>query len=155
MSPGYAGQTERDIETDSLINENASAIDFGVAVTRGAAVSPGQTGLCKPLATNGDIPIGITKRITTQTASTDGNNTVNYPQRQAVPVMKQGIIWAVPFENVVSGDGVIALPAQNGKLSGTTAGAANGTSRMAFSGAVWLETALAGVPARIRIGNFV
>ena len=155
LSPGYPGQTERDIETDSLINENATVIDFGVAVTRGAAVAPGQPGNCKPLATNGDVPIGISKSIATQTASTDGNNTVNYPRYQAVPVMKQGIIWATPFENVVAGDGVVALPAQTGKLGGTTAGAANGTSRMAFSGAVWLETATAGNPARIRIGNFV
>lgn len=159
FTAGYAGQLADSgphiIET--RVNEAATAIDFGVAVTRGVAVgfSPGN---CKVLNTNGQIPVGITVRnAASQIASTDGLNTVNYPRYDDVPVLKEGTIWALPFEDVVEGDGVVAIPAQNGKLGGTTAGAANGTSRMAVDGAVWLETktAASGLPARLRIINRV
>jgi hypothetical protein len=156
---GYAGQIADagPVIIETRINESATAIDFGVAVTRGAAVTSG-VGKVKPLVSSGQVPVGISvKYAADKVATTDGNNTVNYPQYDDVPVMKEGTIWALPFEDVVEGDGVVAIPAQNGKLGGTTAGAANGTTRMAVDGAVWLQTqtAASGLRARLRIVNRV
>lgn len=153
LAPGYAGMiAEAGPQLiESRMNESATAIDFGIAVVRGAAVAAGATGTCKPQAADADIIVGISVRNAgPMIASTDGLNTIAYARYQAVPVMRIGSIFATAFENVVEGDGVIAVVAQGGKLSGTTAGAA-GAGRIAVVGAKWLTTTLAGALGKIRI----
>jgi hypothetical protein len=145
MDIGYAGQPAdfNPVDIVTKVNEDAAAIDFGVAVARGA--SPG---LCKPQDDDGDDILGISVRSPIMPADSTGE--IKYLQKAAVPVMRQGYIYATAFENVVVGDGVIAVTAQSGKLSGTTAGAA-GAGRVAVPGAVWETTTSAGQVGLIRI----
>lgn len=153
LAPLFAGQIAEAGPSliESRMNESATPIDFGVAVVRGVAVAAGLVGNCKPQAADADIIVGISVRNSgPMVALNDGTNTVLYRQYQVVPIMKIGSIGAVPFENVVEGDGVIAIVAQAGKLGGTTAGAA-GAGRIAVPGAKWLSTTLAGVIGKIRI----
>lgn len=144
---GFAGmlvdQTSAVIE--SKANDLAVAIDFGVAVARSAA-----DGTCKAQALDADKLIGISVRHAIRPADASGN--VTYAQYDEVPVLKEGYIYVTAFENVVRGDGVIAVTAQNGKLSGTTAGAA-GAGRIALPGATWETTTAAGNLGIVRINS--
>lgn len=144
---GFAGEIVdlNPATIESKVNSAATAIDFGVAVARSSA-----NDTCKAPAADGDVIIGISVRLATKVAASDG--TVSYAQYDTVPIMKTGYIWAIPYENVVRGDDVISVTAQSGKLSGTTAGAA-GSGRVAVPGAIWQDTATAGTPARIRINS--
>ena len=144
---GYAGQLvdQNPNESETLINDQSTAIDFGVAVARSAADNT-----CKAPAADGDKIIGISIRHAIRPA--DSSNNVTYAQKDAVPVLRQGFIYAVAYENVVRGDGVISVTAQSGKLSGTTAGAA-GTGRVAVPGATWETTTTAGNVGIVRINN--
>lgn len=145
MDIGYAGQPAdfNPVDIVTKVNEDAVAIDFGVAVARGSA-----DGTCQAQQADADVIIGISVRSPIMPADSAGE--IKYLQKAAVPVMKQGYIYAVAFQNVVQGDGVIAVTAQNGKLSGTTAGAA-GVGRVAVPGAVWESTTSAGQVGLIRI----
>jgi len=153
LAPLYAGQVAEAgpniIKTG--VNSSATAIDFGVAVCRGTAVAAGAVLNIKPQGLDADVICGISVRNAAPLiASNDGVNTINYPRYHDVPFMTMGAIGATAFENVVAGDGVIAVTAQGGKLSGTTAGAA-GTGRVAVPGAIWETTTLAGAVGMIRI----
>lgn len=155
LSPGFPGQVAESGSNiiRSFLNESATTIDFGVAVCRGTATAAGQTDKCKPQGADADVIIGVSVRNAAPlVASADGNNTINYVRYSAVAVMTFGVIFAVPFENVVEGDAVLAVTAQAGKLSGVSAGVA-GTGRIAVPGAIWLDTALAGTIGRVRINN--
>lgn len=142
---GYAGQIidQQPTVIESKTNDQATAIDFGVAVARSAADDT-----CKAPAADGDKIIGISVRHAIRPA--DSSNNVTFAQKDSVPILKEGYIFATAYENVVRGDGVISVTAQNGKLSGTTAGAA-GAGRVAVPGAVWETTTTAGNIGKIRI----
>lgn len=146
---GYAGELVdlNPAQMQTLVNDQAIAIDFGVAVARSAA-----NDTCKAPTADGDVLIGISARHAIRPAAFGGSNIVNFAQYDAVPVLRDGFIYAVAFENVVRNDGVISVTAQNGKLSGTTAGAA-GAGRVAVPNAKWETTTLAGVVGVIRINN--
>lgn len=154
LAPSYPGQVAETgpYKIESGVNESATPLDFGVAVCRGVAVAVGVIENVKPQGADGDVIIGISTRggAGQIVASTDGLNTINYPRYAAVPFMKMGKVAVTAFENVVAGDGVIAVTAQGGKLSGTTAGAA-GAGRIAVPGAVWQDTAAAGTVGWINI----
>lgn len=154
LSPGYAGQkaSSGPEVVESRLNEAAATIDFGVAVTAGVAVAAGKTPNCKKLDTNGQVPIGISLRAPSNLIA-DSSNVVNYARYEAVPVLKMGDIFAIAAENVTAEDAVVVLPASANNLGGTTGGAANGTSRMAFSGAKWLTTTASGALGRVRIST--
>jgi hypothetical protein len=147
MDLGYAGQPAdfNNVVADTKVNEDAIAIDFGVAVCRGSTPDT-----CQAQQADGDKIIGISMKSVTMVADSSGN--VNYAQKAAVPIMREGFIYAVAYQNVVVGDDVIAVTAQNGKLSGTTAGAA-GAGRIAVPGAKWESTTSAGEVGLIRINN--
>ena len=144
---GYAGQIVDTNPTtiESKTNEAATAIDFGVAVARGAADDT-----CKAPAADGDKIIGISVRHAIRPA--DASNNVTYAQRDSVPILREGYVYAVAFENATRGDGVISVTAQNGKLGSTTGGAA-GTGRVAVPGATWETTTTAGQIGIIRING--
>lgn len=146
---GYAGMVvdENTVVIDSKVNDLTVAIDFGNAVGRSAADNT-----CKAPTADGDKIIGIAVRHAIRPASSDGNNTVNYAQRDCVPVLKSGYVYVTAFENVVRGDGAISVTAQNGKISGTTAGAA-GAGRVAIPGAVWETTTAAAALGIVRIAQ--
>lgn len=142
---GYAGQIvdTNPATIESKTNEAATAIDFGVAVARGAADDT-----CKAPAADGDKIIGISARHAIRPA--DSSNNVTYAQRDSVPVVRQGYVYAVAYENATRGDGVISVTAQNGKLGSTTGGAA-GAGRVAVTGALWETTTAAGQIGIVRI----
>ena len=144
---GYAGQIvdTNPATIESKINEAATAIDFGVAVARGAADDT-----CKAPTADGDKLIGISVRHAIRPA--DSSNNVTYAQKDAVPVLRDGFVYATAYENATRGDGVISVTAQNGKLGSTTGGAA-GAGRVAVPGATWETTTTAGSIGIVRIAG--
>lgn len=146
---GYAGQIvdQNPSVVDTKTNDQATAIDFGNAVARSAADNT-----CKAPTADGDKIIGISVRHAIRPASSDGNNTVNYAQKDAVPVLREGFIYVLAYENTTRGDGVISVTAQNGKLGSVTGGAA-GAGRVAVPGATWETTTTAGQIGIVRINN--
>lgn len=146
---GYAGQmvdmNEATIET--RINDLAGVIDFGNAVARSAADNT-----CKAPTVDGDVIIGIAARHAIRPASSDGNNTVNYAQRDAVPVVRSGYVYVLALENVVRGTQALSITAQNGRIASTTGGAA-GAGRVAIAGATWETTTTAGQIGIVRINQ--
>lgn len=144
---GYAGQVAdfNPATIDSKSNEAAGVIDFGVAVARGASDNT-----CKAITLDADKILGISVRHPIMPYAADGS--VGYSRYDSVPIMKTGFIYAIPYQNVVRGDGVLSVTAQSGKLSGTTAGAP-GTGRVAVPGATWETTTTAGQIGLIRINS--
>lgn len=121
---GYAGEIvdTNPATIESKTNDQATAIDFGVAVARSAADNT-----CKAPSAVSDKIIGISVRHAIRPASAGGNNTVNYAQKDSVPIIRDGYVYAVAAENVTRGDTVVALTASAGTL-GSTANTAVGTA---------------------------
>jgi hypothetical protein len=144
---GYAGQIvdTSPATVETLINDQATAIDFGVAVARSAADNT-----CKAPAADGDKIVGISARHAIRPADTSNN--VTYAQKDAVPVLRTGFVYAVAYENATRGDGVISVTAQSGKLGSTTGGAA-GAGRVAVPNALWETTTTAGSIGIVRISG--
>lgn len=144
---GYAGQIVDSQPTviDTKISDLALAIDFGVAVARSAADDT-----CKAPTVDGDKIIGISVRHAIRPA--DSSNNVTYAQRDAVPVLKDGYIWATAYENTTRGDQALSITAQNGKIGSVTGGAA-GAGRVVIPGATWETTTTAGSIGKIRIAS--
>ena len=144
---GYAGQIvdTNPVTIEAMINNQATAIDFGVAVARSAADNT-----CKAPAADGDKIVGISVRHAIRPA--DSSNNVTYAQKDAVPVLRAGFVYAVAYENATRGDGVISVTAQNGKLGSTTGGAA-GAGRVAVPAATWETTTTAGQIGIVRIAG--
>jgi hypothetical protein len=140
----------------SFMNEAATAIDFGFAVARGTATAAGVTDKCKAISADADVVIGISVREAgILTASTDGNNTINYARYQAVPVITDGVIFVTAAEaGIVEGTGAISITASAGAIGGVSGtGGAAGTGRVAIPGAIWLDTTASGAIGRVRIKN--
>lgn len=149
LAPGLPGQLVESGPPDGAItamNENATAVDFGQVVVRGTAVAAGAVMNCKPQTADGDLILGVSERTSQPIASTDGNNTVNYPRYAAVPVRKRGRIYCVPCENVVAGTLALVITAGTGSKIASTTGGAAGAGRIAFptGGAVWETTTSSG-----------
>jgi hypothetical protein len=148
---GYAGQIvdTNPATIESKTNEAATAIDFGVAVARSAA-----NDTCKAPAADGDKIVGISVRHAIRPA--DASNNVNYAQKDAVPVLRDGYVYAVAYENATRGDTAISVTAQNGKIGSTTGGAAGG-GRIALDGTsgkpkvTWETTTTAGQIGILRV----
>lgn len=147
LDVGYAGQMAdmQDSDLDSRVNENAGAIDFGIAVAYGAT----DIG-CKLITADADKILGISARWPIRPANSSGD--VTYAQRDALPVCRRGNIYAVALENTAIGDAVVSVTAQGGKLGSTTGGAV-GTGRVAVPGAVWQTATTAGQVGKIRINS--
>lgn len=128
---------------DSKVNDLTIAIDFGNAVARSAADNS-----CKAPTLDTDKIIGLAARNAIRPA--DVANNVLYAQRDEVPILKLGFIYVTAFESVVRGDGAISVTAQNGKVSGTTAGAA-GVGRVAIPGGIWETTTAVGLVGIVRM----
>lgn len=146
---GYAGEIvdQNPVTIESKTNDLTVAIDFGVAVARSAADNT-----CKAPTADADKILGISIRHAIRPASADGNNTVNYAQRDIVPILKDGYIYATAYENATRGDTVLSVTAQNGKLGSLTGGGA-GAGRVLVPGATWETTTTAGSLGIIRINN--
>jgi hypothetical protein len=144
---GYPGQIVdlNPATIESLTNDQAIGIDFGIAVARSAADNT-----CKAPAADGDKIIGISVRHPIRPADVNGN--LVYAQNDSLPILRAGWIYATATENVSRGDQVLSLTAQNGKLSGVTSGAA-GAGRVAVPGALWETTTAAGQLGIVRIAN--
>lgn len=145
LALGFAGQLTHEIgftDIDHAVNVNASAVDFGVAVSRSGVDG------CKPFAAITDEILGISVRQSTGVYNAGG--TVNYPQYSSVPVLKQGYMFVEAGENVTVGDYVVALTASAGKLGGGTGGVP-GAGRALVPGGSWETTTAAGQIGKIRI----
>jgi hypothetical protein len=144
---GYAGQVAdaEPFQIDSFVNTSATAVDFGRVVVRDTTDRS-----CKVMAADTDQILGISVRNPLAPASTDGNNTVNFPQYASVPVMRDGVVFAVAAENVRRGDQVLAITAGGGTLGGSQGGVA-GSGRVDVAGAIWEDTVASGAVGRIRI----
>lgn len=146
---GYQGQVVdmNDAVIETRINDLSVAVDFGNAVARSASDNT-----CKAPTVDGDVPIGIAVRHAIRPASSDGNNTVNYAQRDAVPVLREGYVYVLALENVVRGTQALSITAQNGRIASTTGGAA-GAGRVAIAGAFWETTTSAGQIGIVRVNQ--
>ncbi len=135
---GYeGGQVDMTTSTTiSKISDLALAIDFGRAVARSANDES-----CKAPTADGDKLLGVSVRDGTIVFNSSGQ--ALYTQNIAVPIMTEGRIFAVAFENATRGDGVISVTAQNGRLGSTTGGAA-GAGRVALGTSTWENTVTAG-----------
>jgi hypothetical protein len=150
---GYAGQIvdTNPATIESKINEAATAIDFGVAVARGASDDT-----CKAPTADGDKLIGISCRHAIRPA--DSSNNVTYGQRDSVPIVRNGYVYATAYENATRGDTAISVTAQNGKIGSTTGGAA-GAGRIALDGTsgkpkvTWETTTTAGNIGILRVSS--
>lgn len=119
---GYAGQIvdTNPATIESKTNDQATAIDFGVAVARSAA-----NDTCKAPSAVSDKIIGISVRHAIRPA--DSSNNVTYAQRDSVPILRDGYAYATAAENVTRGDTAVALTASSGTL-GSVANTAVGTA---------------------------
>jgi hypothetical protein len=149
---GYAGQVadQNPVSAQNLANEGATSIDFGTAVARGSTDAT-----CKAPAADGDVIIGIAMRHPVRPAVVGPANTLNYvgyAQYDEVPIMRQGDIFVLAFENTTQGDTAISVTAQNGRIGSATGGAA-GAGRVALPNATWLTTTPAGQVGIVRIRN--
>lgn len=150
---GLAGQRAdaSPLTARSKMNEGAAAIDFGVIVGRGTA------GGIHALQ-SGDLAEGITMREANIVASTDGNNTVNYPQNKTVPVVSIGCVYALACENAKDGDSVVGVVSPGGNyptgcVGSSATNKADGTTRIATSGMSFDGAATAGQICKIRVVN--
>lgn len=149
---GYAGQVVdgNPVTIMSKTNELAGAIDFGIAVARGASDDT-----CKVISADGHLPIGMSVRHAIRPAVA---GVVNYVQYDSVPVMYIGFMYVVAYETVVRGEVAISVTAQGGKLSGPTAGAA-GAGRVSCDGTggkariVWETSTTAGNVGIVRVNS--
>lgn len=147
--PGYAGELVNMLEAhiDNLSNDGATAIDYGIAVARGAS------GGAKAVSADGDKILGISVRTAYKAAPGFGQanaNVVNYAQFDQLPVLKLGEIYVIAFENVTIDDGALSITAQGGKIGGITGGAA-GAGRVVIPGAKWATTTAANGLGIVRI----
>lgn len=148
LFPGQVA-TQEFSQTGTLINSGSNPIDFGVAVARDTTDATGRS--CKKIAADGDLIEGITTMSSLlNPASTDGLNTVNYPEGESVGILYDGQIGAVAVEAVQGGDEVISITAQGGALGGTHSGAV-GSGRVLVPGARWMQDVASGGIGRIRI----
>jgi hypothetical protein len=152
MAAGYPGQeAETGPSTKrSMINESATAITVGRAVCRGAVSTAGLADNCKPQGADVDVVVGLALKDASFNADINGD--VTYARYSAVPVLTDGVMFALAAETTVEGDGVIAITAGAGTLGSTTGGAA-GAGRIAVPGAIWLDSVAAAGIGRIRIKN--
>lgn len=149
--PGYAGGIVdmNNVDILNYLNNQAIAIDYGVAVARDAS------GQCKAPAADGDKILGISARTGWDAApgfGQTGANVVNYVQNKMVPVLKHGEVYVLAFENVTQDDQALSITAQNGKIGGVTGGAA-GAGRVVIPGAIWQTTTTAGSIGVVRINS--
>lgn len=152
---GFQGQIlgQRNLaRVETRINENATPIDFGAPVCRGAAVVPGgPPGNCKPPASGAKF-IGVSERLLSEANAASGS-TVNYQQFREVSILKGGWMWVKAVEAVTEGDDIIAVVASPSGLGGTTGGAGDTTTRLALQGGngQWQQTVASGSVGLISI----
>lgn len=150
---GYAGQIvdTNPATIESKTNDQATAIDFGVAVARSAGDNT-----CKAPTAVSDKVIGISVRHAIRPA--DSSNNVNYAQKDSVPIIRDGYVYAVAAENVSRGDTVVALTASNGTLgsaANNTAGTAAAPVQTGTGNGVMTLDATTPVLAGAKNGTYV
>lgn len=155
FSVGYAGQLALlpagDPKIETRTNENATAVDFGAAVCRGVATTPGINGNTRPIFNPG-VVLGFAVRALSEANTTVAAGTVNYPQFGEVPILRDGYMWGLCGENATEGDAVVAVVADPTRLGSGTGGAANATTRLATS-ATWQQTVTVGNIGLIKVLN--
>lgn len=151
---GYAGQLASnvtDARIESVLNENATAVDFGDAVCRGTVAAPGALNKGRPTFSSG-VVLGLAVRQDSEanTSTAPGvTPVVNYPQNKMVPVLKEGDMWALAAETAAEGDDVLAIVGSSG-LGSVQTGATSAT-RLAVPGCKWKNSVTVGVIGRVTI----
>lgn len=144
LDAGYAGQIV-DLNEASIVsrsNENATAIDFGGVVVRGAADRT-----CKPISNIGDKVLGFAVRHPVMASSSlpGATPSVAYAQYDSVPILEIGRIYVTAGANVTAGNAVYSTAA--GVLTDASSGNA------AIPGAVWDTTTTSGSLGIVRIAK--
>jgi hypothetical protein len=144
--PGYAGMLvdQNNFDAISLMNDQATAIQFGTAVARSLADNT-----CKAPTLDTDPIIGIALRhaiMPALGAASGGTNIVQYVQNAEVPVLRHGDVYALPVENVSKGDPVVSITAQNGALGSAANNATDATAAAAGNAKATGTITVAGVP---------
>jgi hypothetical protein len=126
---------------DTVMNESATAIDFGVPVAPGTLA-----GTVKPIANDTDATLcsGIAMRDPTMMSADPSTNVANYARYRGLGLMRVGRIFALAAENVTDGDQVLIITGSSaaqaqGTCFGSShgAGGAAGEGRIALKGAIW------------------
>src|SRR6185369_5723373 len=102
---------------DTVQNESATAIDFGVPVCPGTLA-----GAVKPIANDTDAALcmGISMRDPTMVNASTGG-VVNYAQYRELGLMKVGRIYAIAAEDVRDGDQVLIITGASAAQAQATA----------------------------------
>jgi hypothetical protein len=141
--PGYDGELadQNNYEADTFVNTESIAINFGFAVARDTSSSlviQGSNALqllpCKAPTSDTDPIIGFALRHAIMPAlgpAEGGTNLVQYVQNAPVPVLRNGSVWKIPYENVSAGDQVVSITAQNGALGSAANNAQDATAAAA------------------------
>jgi len=134
---------------DLVVNAN---LDVGEPACLGNATTPGLIGTVQP-ALSGGVPIGFTVRDRSKVANSSG--VVLFLPGDSIGVLRHGYIWLLAAENVTQGTQCIAIVADAGlgEVGGVSAGAADGTTRLAIGGAFWQQTVASGAVGLVRINN--
>lgn len=122
---GYAGGLVdmNDYAAQDMVNDSATAIDFGVFVARSGAAGANDgsgIGRCKAVGASTDVIVGLSIKFPATQVAVPPNDTVLFNQYDAVPVLRRGWIYAIAYENVTQGDQACAIVAQTGQ-AGTVA----------------------------------
>jgi hypothetical protein len=124
---------------DTVQNESATAIDFGVPVCPGTLA-----GSVKPVANDTDAALcmGISMRDPTMVNASPSTNVLNYAQYRELGLMKVGRIFAIAAEDVRDGDQVLIITGASAAQAQATAfasskGGAATSGRVALKGAIW------------------
>jgi hypothetical protein len=151
--PGAEATNVTESSKDTFVNaattggvDGNGMIDFGVVAAKHAQ---SDNAAC-PLATGNLRPVGITSR-RPKMAATPPNNIIGYATNAELAVYRNGDVFCMAAENVLENDQVVALATAYSPSTGITtnvggdsAGAANGTTRIAVPGHVWKTTTAQG-----------
>lgn len=142
---GLADGTQNII--DSAVNENATAIDIGVPVARGAATTHPPFN-ARPFVADTDDILGISHRHAADLVADPTTNVINFARYITFSVVRVGRVYAVAAENVRAGDQVLIITAGanvNSTCFGSSVSGVAAAGRVAFKGARWRTTTASGL----------
>jgi hypothetical protein len=146
---------------DTVYNEattgginSAGMLDFGVACKLGSGINAEGKLCVSPIETTDTTAVvaGITSRLPIVASADPRTNLVGFPSKHSLSVVRIGRRFAVPCEDVLEGEQVLAIAAQNGRLAGLRGGGA-GSGRLTCTGAVWDRSNKSGEVGIIKVSD--
>lgn len=132
---------------NSMVNDQTTSIDFGVAVAFSAStiVNGIPTTTCKAPTSGSSVILGISERQFKQSTVVSG--TVSYNQYEPVPVIQETSgVWVEAAENVLAQDKVVAIMKGISAVSAAKSGGNTGNGTLVVdSTAPVADTAISGI----------